>query len=243
MPDRDPLRRIPPKTVPAAIDVDVGSVLKAARLKKGQSVDVISQHTRVPKKLIEALEANHLDEFPAMVYLRGFLKIYCDHLDVEFEPLWKKVNPDQPAPALPGAGPGKAEAPAAPGPRLPNPLPAVLLAAGGLIAWLILRSPAPAIQGPEASPAPPPVLQPISAPMEPVVTLAFKEDVWVRVTVDDKIRFEGIAPRGGKPQEYKPKTAVSIRTPSPDDIILSLNGAATGFPAAGPSGEYALPVR
>ncbi|MFA6318311.1 MAG: helix-turn-helix domain-containing protein [Elusimicrobiota bacterium] len=266
MPDRDPLRRIPPKTVPSTIDVDVGSILKEARLKKGQAVDVVSQHTRVPKKLIEALEANRLDEFPAMVYLRGFLHIYCDYLEVDFDPLWKKINPDRPVPAeAEPAGPAspapapRAAAPAPAAPRAAAPgssrepagdprrilaLLALALAGAGLAAWLLLRQGAP--QAPEGSveaPAPPPVLQPISVPVDPLVTLSFKEDVWVRVTIDDRIRFEGIAPRGGKPQEYRPKLKVSIRTPSPEHLVLTLNGAPTSFPAVGPSGEHVLPVR
>ncbi|MBI4678842.1 MAG: DUF4115 domain-containing protein [Elusimicrobia bacterium] len=310
MPDHDPLRRIPPRTVPSALEVDIGTILKAARLKKGQAVDVVSQHTRVPKKLVEALEANRLDEFPAMVYLRGFLKIYCDYLDVDFEPLWKQIVPDQPAgpgpsaqgpcapaspaqsPSAPAAshprsapaanafpegrparsasgdragGPAKrvgeemvgarqggdrldrapagAPVPAAAASSLPIGALAALAAALLLIAWLAMRKPAPEAHGPGDAPAPPPVLQPITKPLEPVVSLAFKRDVWVQVAVDDKVRFEGIVPARAKPQEYKPLSRLSIRTPAPSDIVLTLNGAPTDFPKADASGEYVIPVR
>ncbi|MBI5622845.1 MAG: DUF4115 domain-containing protein [Elusimicrobia bacterium] len=257
MPDRDPLRHIPPKAVPSSIDADIGSVLKEARLKKGQAVDVVSQHTRVPKKLISAMEGNRLDEFPAMVYLRGFLKIYCDYLDVDFEPLWKKINPDRPAAAPEASAPGaaapagkvpsaesaQAAAEEAAGGRKPAALFALILAGGVLAVWLLVRRPAPEAPAPSESPVPPPILQPINAPVEPLVTLAFKSDVWVRVTVDDKVRFEGMVPANGKPLEYKPKLKVSIRTSSPSDLILSLNGSATTFPAADPSGEHILLVR
>src|SRR5579872_2953822 len=75
---------------------DVGAILKQARLRRGQSFEVVFQHTRIPKKFLEALEANRFDEFPAAVYLQGFLKGYCEHLDLDFEPLWSQVHPSQP---------------------------------------------------------------------------------------------------------------------------------------------------
>ncbi|MFI5347256.1 MAG: helix-turn-helix domain-containing protein [Elusimicrobiota bacterium] len=107
----DPLRRIP--TVhPAETHVEVGAVLRAARLKRGQSLEAVAQQTRIPKRYLESLENDRLDEFPAFVYMRGFLKGYCDHLEVSFDELWAKIQP----PAAEAAStPGStAPAPAAP---------------------------------------------------------------------------------------------------------------------------------
>ena len=55
--DRDPLRKIPTKYAPEA-KADIGSSLKAARVKKGASLDAVSQQTRISKRFLEALEAN-----------------------------------------------------------------------------------------------------------------------------------------------------------------------------------------
>jgi cytoskeletal protein RodZ len=71
----DPLRKIQAQHVPETRG-DIGSKLKAARQKRGQSVEAVVSHTRIPKKLIEALEGNRLEEFPALAYLRGFLRTY-----------------------------------------------------------------------------------------------------------------------------------------------------------------------
>jgi transcriptional regulator with XRE-family HTH domain len=99
----DPLRRIPTKR-PAEIHADVGSVLRAARLKRGLSLEAVAQQTRISKRFLEALEEDRFDEFPAFVYMRGFLKGYCEHLDLPFAELWAKIQPaaapETPRPAL-----------------------------------------------------------------------------------------------------------------------------------------------
>ncbi|MBI5210837.1 MAG: DUF4115 domain-containing protein [Elusimicrobia bacterium] len=318
------MRHIPAKTVPPSLDVDIGSVLKEARLKKGHAVDVVCQHTRIPKKLVEALEANRLEDFPAMVYLRGFLKIYCDYLEVDFESVWKKIVPDQPPlpaatpaagkdaarpsaatrpaattppagkdgarpsasarpgaaaspktprppSAAPGGSAGKGErlvseddgrydakqsasradarpAPEKPAPDAPSsglrPLAAILAAM--LIVWTLValmgKAGPPQADPSAEAPAPPPVLEPISKPVEPVVGLAFKRDAWIHLSVDDKVRFEGIVPHGAR-QEYRPKVRLVLKTPNPSDITLTLNGAPTDFPKADAAGDYVVPAR
>jgi len=87
---------------------DIGATLRKRRTLRGESLDSIHQHTRIPKRFLEALEENRFQDLPAPVYLRGFLKSYCDHLDVDFEPVWKKLSqpPAGTAPAaeVPAAG-------------------------------------------------------------------------------------------------------------------------------------------
>lgn len=140
-PTHDPLRRIPTRHAPEA-KADIGTALKAARAKKGQTLENVAQQTRIPKKHLDALENNRFEEFPALAYLRGFLKQYCDYLDADFESLWKLVTAEptsgseshQPASgaALPAgaATPKPAPAPApAPKPAAAAPVPAPKAAA------------------------------------------------------------------------------------------------------------------
>jgi cytoskeletal protein RodZ len=120
--DRDPLRKIQTKHAPE-VQADIGTALKAARTKKGHTIEAVSQHTRIPKKFLDALEGNRFDEFPALAYLRGFLKTYCDYLEVDFDALWIQIVPK--APAEPAAqsqpAPSKAPAAKAAGPAQPRP--------------------------------------------------------------------------------------------------------------------------
>ena len=87
----DPLRRIPTKHT-SALRAEIGPILRAARLKRGQSLEAVAQQTRISKRFLEALEENRFEQFPAVVYLRGFLKGYCEHLDVNFDEIWALLN-------------------------------------------------------------------------------------------------------------------------------------------------------
>lgn len=259
----DPLRRIPTKHT-AEVHAEVGAVLRAARLKRGQSLEAVAQQTRIPKRYLESLENDRLDEFPAFVYMRGFLKAYCEHLDVPFDDLWAKVQPPKDEPAPPPAAaatPAPKTAPASsfnPGGKPhatppPSHVPqqsggasatgAVLLAlalAVGLGVWLFKdRHPAAVAKPAESTPR---ALMPLPRTIEPPkVGLRAVDDAWVRVTVDDKVEFEGRLPRGGA-MEWKPAKSVSLRTTAPASLQLTVNGAPIPLPAPTPEGEYLIPV-
>lgn len=120
----DPLRRIPTKHT-TALRAEIGPILRAARLKRGQSLEAVAQQTRISKRFLEALEENRFEQFPAVVYLRGFLKGYCEHLDVNFDEIWAKLNEtpaQEPAADAPAATNGPATpAPAATPAKTPAP--------------------------------------------------------------------------------------------------------------------------
>ncbi len=109
----DPLRRIPTKHT-TSLRAEIGPILRAARLKRGQSLEAVAQQTRISKRFLEALENDRFEQFPAVVYLRGFLKGYCEHLDVNFDEIWAKLNEAQSAEAEAAApADGAAHAPQA----------------------------------------------------------------------------------------------------------------------------------
>lgn len=260
----DPLRRIPVK-LPGEIRAEIGPILKAARLKRGQTLDAVAQQTRISKRFLEALENNRFDEFPALVYLRGFLKGYCEHLELDFASIWAKVEPPpaapEPAPAAGNGGHAPAPAKAAPAhghhaPAKPHAaqaraaeshhstadaLPAIILSvllALGLGVWLFKDK--GAANAPAAS-AQPAALQPLPRPVEPVLTIRLLDDAWLKISVDGAPVFEGRAPRGAT-QEWRPKGFVSLRATDTRALELSLNGAPVALPAPGPDGEYRVVI-
>lgn len=105
---------IPPPMPKEEPRKDVGSALKQRRMLRGQSLETAHQHTRIPKRFLQAMEENAFDVLPAPVYLRGFLKSYCDFLDLEFDPLWAQLAPKPPADTTAGAAPAAAAAGGAP---------------------------------------------------------------------------------------------------------------------------------
>jgi hypothetical protein len=222
---------------------DIGSTLRQARIRRGQSLEVVQQQTRIPRKMLEALETNRFEEFPAVVYLRGFLKNYCDHLDVEFEPLWSQMDPKKIKPS-PEAAPPKEEAHApktpaahqeraardgsseADGPNSAQLLPFLLiggLLAAGISAWLLgSRKPAPVEQ--TAAAQPPREIAPIHTPKEMGLRIVARQDSWLQLQTDGVLRFQGRAP-AGLALEWKAMDAFLLRTKDPSSISVLLDGA------------------
>jgi cytoskeleton protein RodZ len=53
------------------------------RLAKGISLSEVSLHTRVREHILSAIEEGRLEDLPAAVYVRGFVKSYLSFLDAE----------------------------------------------------------------------------------------------------------------------------------------------------------------
>ncbi len=251
--EADPLRHIPTKH-PTDLRAEIGPILRAARLKSGQSLEVVAQKTRISKRFLEALEENRFEQFPAAVYMRGFLQNYCEHLDVNFEEMWKLLNAsaEAPAQAAGSEAPGEAASPVA-----ANPAPAAHAApahapthgAMGAIALAVILAIALAVylssatNKPAAQPAQtaPAALLPMPRQVEPLLVIRLNNDTWLRVSVDGQIVFEGRAPKDAV-QEWKPSKFVDLRTTEPAALEVTLNGQPVTLSTPGPDGQYRVEI-
>ncbi|HEV2053957.1 MAG TPA: RodZ domain-containing protein [Methylomirabilota bacterium] len=59
----------------------LGIRLRELREAKGVSLDNIARSTRVGRGHLEALESDRLDELPSPVFVKGFIRAYCEFLD------------------------------------------------------------------------------------------------------------------------------------------------------------------
>jgi cytoskeleton protein RodZ len=59
----------------------LGMHLRELREAKGASLDDIARSTRVGRRQLEALESDSLGELPAPVFVKGFIRAYCEFLD------------------------------------------------------------------------------------------------------------------------------------------------------------------
>src|SRR3954466_14290442 len=55
----------------------IGRYLKRTREGKAMSVEELARATRIPVVSIERIEADHFDDLPGEVFVRGFLKAYA----------------------------------------------------------------------------------------------------------------------------------------------------------------------
>ncbi len=113
----------------------IGRILFTAREKSGMSLDTVARETNISRSYIVALEADDYSAFPGEPYLVGFLRTYCEYLDLNSEELMGAYRhlkiQEQPAPMEALLNQNK-------------PLPIRLLALGGaallIIILLIWRS-------------------------------------------------------------------------------------------------------
>jgi len=58
----------------------VGAYLRELRQRRGVSLEEIARTTRVAQRYLEAIEDDTLDALPAPVFIRGFIRAYCQAL-------------------------------------------------------------------------------------------------------------------------------------------------------------------
>jgi cytoskeletal protein RodZ len=87
-----------------------GTVLREARERRQVSLAEVAQRTKLPTSSLESLEAGKLDELPAEVFVRGFIRSYAQAVGISHgEPLSlfdeavneRRRGAGPPAPVLP----------------------------------------------------------------------------------------------------------------------------------------------
>lgn len=95
----------------------VGPYLRELRERRGVSLEEIARSTRVLHRYLEALEADDLAALPAPVFTKGFIRSYCQALDVAPDEAFALYEERRAAsgeggkPAVPGARAGQAAEP------------------------------------------------------------------------------------------------------------------------------------
>jgi len=226
----------------------VGSSLRSARISGGHSLESVRQHTRIPCKYIAALEAGRFYELPAPVYLHSFLKSYCEYLDVAFEPLWEKLHPPPPVSAPAAPAPGSPEEPQRPVPAQLqlkiSPYLAALAAARGPILLTLALALSVVVwvaRGRKAGPTNEDFqrAQALRPAVEPKLAIVFRDEAWLRLKADGELVFEGRVPKNAR-QEWRAQKSLQLRTPQPESLELTLNGARFRLPRPEGNGEYRI---
>jgi hypothetical protein len=152
----------------------LGAYLRRRRERAGLSVEAVSAGSRIVPELVRALEADRHDILPAPVYVRGFIRAYCEQVGASAEEPLRRYD------AHVALAPAIAARSASPPPVRPSPAAhrwrravagAILLAGLGVAVTLLLgrarqpdavagRGGSPPLTAPRpavpAAPAPPP---------------------------------------------------------------------------------------
>ena len=89
-----------PKAPPAAAGAPTaGSLLRAARERRGLPIDALAGSVKVAERKLAALEGDRYDELPDLAFTRGLARTLCRRLEIDAEPVLALL------PQLPNIGP------------------------------------------------------------------------------------------------------------------------------------------
>ncbi|HOG64967.1 MAG TPA: helix-turn-helix domain-containing protein [Spirochaetota bacterium] len=61
----------------------VGQILKAAREKRGDTINEIAIHTKIGSRYLSALEEDRYEAFPSETHITGFIRSYAKYLELD----------------------------------------------------------------------------------------------------------------------------------------------------------------
>jgi len=71
---------------------EIGNILRDAREAKGLSHAEVYEKIRITPKFIKAMEEGQYDALPSPAHIRGYLRKYARHLDLEADPLLERYE-------------------------------------------------------------------------------------------------------------------------------------------------------
>lgn len=69
-----------------------GAALATARLRRGLSLSEVAKRSRVGLEYLEAIEADDWAGLPAMIYARGWIRLYAREVGISAEPLIEMLD-------------------------------------------------------------------------------------------------------------------------------------------------------
>src|SRR5215468_6534365 len=211
----------------------LGTYLRELRSAKDVSLDEVTRATRVGRAHLEALEAEDLASLPAPVFVKGFIRAYCEFLQTDpAEALsrYRELTGDRSHAASAGhldsrgAGLG----------RGPVFVSVILLVVLGTALFILnsgrnsssraTRAPVPSAAAPAAPPAATPVPRATAAPRggQHLVAKAV-EPTWIRVQIDGVRSVEELLPAGAT-REWSAEKRFVLTVGNAGGISLELNG-------------------
>jgi cytoskeletal protein RodZ len=230
--------KIDPRQLQEAALQEIGTRLRQIRIEQGISLEAITKQTRIPVRLLEAIETANLDALPEPVYIRGLIKQFAEFLGLDGVelasnlPVELSLKSSQSSFNL----------------RLPNlQLRPIHLYFLYIILVMIsvrgisesLRQSAIEMKADENLPQPRPTIpQPAPSGVSPsitvkktpnnpvVVNIQLKDQCWLKVVVDGKTEFEGILPQGTH-RTWVANKQLTVRAGNAGGVLVTFNDEKT----------------
>jgi cytoskeletal protein RodZ len=215
----------------------IGAKLRQERLAAGLTIGDISRETRIPSRFLEAIESDHFEALPGLVFTRNFVRQFALSLKLDPDPLLAELPAqDESTVRLPDP-PARPRSSHRVNPRLRSALSSVLwlLAAGVAVAGLFhfnrlapthAESSAPRKESnitPVAAPAPAANAPAAHAELPVQVVITAHQPAWLQVSVDGKTAFTGTL-QTDETKELGAAGQVKIVAGNAGALTISLNG-------------------
>lgn len=215
----------------------IGTRLRRARVKRGIELDQAAKGTRITPRYLEALERDApVDEFPAPVYARAFLREYAQWLGLDPKPLVDSYLDDHPEQEAPLVLPVPVQK--LPGRWARRILPAISI--GVLLTLFVVstlsgappRAPLPTLGSPSGSSAS--LAGVAAAAPEPTtrgILLAVRVvegPCWIRIESDGRVVLQTTM-RPGSVDTFKANRRLDVWLGNAGAVRLSLNGKQLGI--------------
>ena len=215
--------------------VEIGVQLRKSRLEQGFSLEEMVVLTKIPRRLLQAIEEGNLEELPEPIYIQGLIRQFADSLGfngaefsrsfpiglnrVSLKPGWKSTPVGQLRP-------------------LHLYLLYILLimcSVNGLSQllnvanWQSNNSPILQLGQKETLQKPSQnlqldkyILNSASAASQVQIGVTLKEKSWIRVVADGKIKYEGELPKGTH-QIWKAQEQLTVKAGNAGGVLVSIN--------------------
>lgn len=208
----------------------LGAHLRRCREEAGLTPEEVARRSRIPPRILRALEDGRLEAMPAPVYLRGFIRSYCGEVGADPDPALALYEA-----ACPAAGPSPSLVPAASGLLAAAParrpqwrravtaaVAAVTIVSGttAIVYLVATRRPASAPPARAVVATPAPVS---SGPRERVLVVRVDETTWLRVLPGAGQAWEATLPPGSI-REWRTADRFTLTVGNAGGVRLELDG-------------------
>jgi cytoskeletal protein RodZ len=215
---------------------EMGTHLKGLREQYGFNVEEVAIFTKIPRRLVQAIEDSNLNELPEPIYIQKLIKSYADALGlngtefasefpvgsnrVSLKPAWKTASVAQLRPS-----------------HLYGLYILIILCSVSGLSHLLntatiqasrvsenLKSEFPPEAKPEIQPA---VLETVNntkplSEEEVQIGVTLKAESWIRVVADGKTEFEGVLPQGTQ-RSWKAQDELTVKAGNAGGVLVSVN--------------------
>ena len=211
----------------------LGIRLRELRLAKGVSLDDIARSTRVGRRHLEALESDSWGELPSPVFVKGFIRAYCEFLEASpdetlglyREATGETVKPERVQSAT-HTPPSRRV-----GPLMVSLVLFIALGASLFALRIGLKSSPPPAPAVPVQPAPVPAGEPRPAGQRLLIRAV--EPTWIRVQVDEGQVAEELM-QAGAVREWTAARRFVLTVGNAGGLEVDLNGRR--IPALGAKG-------